>query len=31
MNMHSIEVWNQLLKDTTFKRFAESMQNYKKP
>ncbi|PMB17292.1 RHS repeat-associated core domain-containing protein [Fischerella thermalis] len=30
-NMHSIEVWNQLLKDTTFKRFAESMQNYKKP
>jgi pimeloyl-ACP methyl ester carboxylesterase len=30
-NMHSIKVWDQLLKDATFKRFAESMQNYKKP
>jgi len=30
MNMHSISVWDQLLKDSDFKRFSESMRNYKK-
>lgn len=29
-NMHSIQVWDQLLKDSTFKRFADSMRDYKK-
>lgn len=30
MNMHTVEVWKQLMKDATFKSFAENMQNYGK-